>query len=100
MKIISRHGLLLRISIVFFSLTIASNAFALSYSSVYQFDNGTGYQPTGALIKASNGLLYGMTSGGGASGNGVLFKYNTITNTQTKLFDFDGNNGANPYGTH
>ena len=46
------------------------------------------------LCQASNGKLYGMTSRGGAQG-GVIFEYDTITNTYTKYIDFDDyNNGS------
>jgi uncharacterized repeat protein (TIGR03803 family) len=38
--------------------------------------NGDGYKPTGDLI-LDNGILYGTTSGGGAAGNGTVFKLNT-----------------------
>jgi len=60
---------------------------------------GNGAYPFGSLIEASDGKLYGMTREGGTSGNGVLFSYDPITSTFTKLLDFDGtNNGRYPYG--
>ena len=36
------------------------------------------------LCQASNGKLYGMTSGGGSNSYGVLFEYDPSTNTFTK----------------
>ena len=46
-------------------------------SSVYRklkdFDDSDGIQPAGSLVQAGNGKLYGMTSGGGSTGGGVLF---------------------------
>ena len=59
-----------------------------------------GKNPEGGLYEASNGLLYGMTSRGGANDLGVLYSYDPSTNTLIKLFDFDGTtNGSLPYGT-
>ena len=53
----------------------------------------------GSLIQASDGKLYGMTSGGGSSGNGVIFSFDPSAATYTKLKDFDGNDGMNPLGS-
>ncbi|HBG70540.1 MAG: hypothetical protein A2W93_03735 [Bacteroidetes bacterium GWF2_43_63] len=60
----------------------------------------TGRNPFGSLMLASNGLLYGLTSGGGASNSGVLFEFNPATGILIKKWDFDGTvTGKNPYGT-
>ncbi|HEY1899933.1 MAG TPA: choice-of-anchor tandem repeat GloVer-containing protein [Steroidobacteraceae bacterium] len=37
---------------------------------------GDGQNPNGSLIQGSDGSLYGLTPGGGANGNGTLFKIN------------------------
>ncbi|MCD4682901.1 MAG: T9SS type A sorting domain-containing protein, partial [Bacteroidales bacterium] len=73
---------------------------AKTYSVIYDFDwYNTGGSPRGSLIQASNGNLYGMTNYGTASSYGALFGYDPVTNTYTKLHDFDGiNYGSNPYG--
>ncbi len=55
-----------------------------------------GSYPSGSLVKASNGLLYGMTSLGGANGFGTLFEYNSGTTTLTKKIDFNSANGSLP----
>jgi len=70
-------------------------------SSVYikklDFDGtGKGSNPRGALVQATDGMLYGTTSSGGAHGKGVLFQYNPITSSYSKKFDFDGTNGISP----
>lgn len=67
---------------------------------VKKFDFGTtnGEWPVGALMQASNGKLYGMTSSGGANNSGVLFEYDHITNTFAKKLDFNKTNGAAPRG--
>lgn len=41
---------------------------------LHEFDCFDGYQPRGALLQASNGLLYGTTSGGGTGGYGTVFR--------------------------
>ena len=68
---------------------------------VYSFDGTNGAYPNGSLIKAANGKLYGLTSGGGDNDKGVIFEYDyqPLPAVYTKLVDFDGTNGANPYGS-
>jgi uncharacterized repeat protein (TIGR03803 family) len=56
----------------------------LNFNSV----NGAG--PDGSLIQASNGLLYGMTPGGGSNNSGVLFSYNPVTYKDSVLYNFGG----------
>ena len=71
-----------------------------TYTKVFDFD-GTqnGEYPTGSLLQASNELVYGLASEGGANDFGVLFEYNCDSNTFTKKIDFDGvNNGKHPLG--
>ena len=43
--------------------------------------------------------LWGMTNSGGTYANGVIFSYNTSTNSYNTKFNFDGNNGAIPKGS-
>ena len=70
------------------------------YSKKHDFDiTLTGANPYGSLIQASNGLLYGMSSSGGAQQGGTLFSYAPATGTVSKLYDFNTLSGANPYGT-
>ncbi|MGP8215329.1 MAG: choice-of-anchor tandem repeat GloVer-containing protein, partial [Bacteroidia bacterium] len=52
-----------------------------------------------ALIKATDGLYYGMTAEGGINNDGVIFSYDSATKAYTELFEFNGQNGANPYGS-
>lgn len=59
-----------------------------------------GEYPYGGLTVAANGKLYGMTSSGGANGNGVLFEYDPSTGTLIKKADFTSAiTGSNPQGT-
>ena len=45
-----------------------------------------------------NGKFYGVTSGGGKYGYGVIFEWDSATNVYTKKFDFDGTTGGTPWG--
>lgn len=72
------------------------------YKEVYQFPNGQtelGIHPFGNLLAASNGKLYGTTRMGGTNSSGVIFEYDPLSDTYTKLFDFDATSGTNPEGT-
>ena len=51
------------------------------------FTSAGGSFPVTAPILANNGNLYGLTSGGGASGAGVIYEYNPTTNVYTKKMD-------------
>ena len=65
---------------------------------LYSFtgDADGGY-PYAGLIRDSAGNLYGTTSSGGASGQGVVFELDT-TGTETVLYSFTtGADGAFPY---
>jgi len=53
------------------------------------FDLTSGAYPSGDLFLAPNGKLYGMTSEGGASNAGVIFEYDTESNTFSKKVDLD-----------
>jgi uncharacterized repeat protein (TIGR03803 family) len=43
--------------------------------------------------------LYGLTTGGGTGGLGCVFKIKPDGTGLTKLIDFNGTNGSNPYGS-
>ncbi len=63
-----------------------------------QADNGI--KPMGSLIQASNKKLYGMTSAGGANGNGVLFEYDPWNEIYVDEVDFYwANKGSDPFGS-
>jgi uncharacterized repeat protein (TIGR03803 family) len=47
------------------------------YVDLHDFDSlATGTVPNGSLTLDSDGKLYGLTSAGGANGNGIIFSYN------------------------
>jgi uncharacterized repeat protein (TIGR03803 family) len=68
-----------------------------TYTVEFNFDTATGFGPLGSLFQAQNGLLYGLTSKGGANGGGTLFSYAIGTNYVTKLVDLPAD--AQPYGS-
>jgi uncharacterized repeat protein (TIGR03803 family) len=72
-----------------------------TYIKRFNFINlESGRYPLGSLIEASNGKLYGMTSGGGQYYFGVLFEFSPTTNTFNKIIDFKSiDNGETPYGS-
>jgi uncharacterized repeat protein (TIGR03803 family) len=71
------------------------------YTKKYFFDYAIkGVEPTGFLIQADNGKLYGLTSDGGLCNYGVLFEWDPATDTYTKKIDFNwAEDGANPEGS-
>ncbi len=69
------------------------------YSTLHHFDGALlGKNPSGGLIEASNGKLYGMTWMGGTSGDGILFEFDLTSNVMTKKVDFNSTLGAKPNG--
>jgi len=54
-----------------------------------------GELPTGGLTQATDGNLYGETSGGGSSNDGVLFSLTTAGNYSV-IYAFQGSTGAGP----
>ena len=79
-------------------------------TSLHSFDGTDGFEPTGGLVQASDGNLYGTTFAGGANnvpactvppynyvGCGTVFKI-TPGGTLTTLHSFDGTDGFNPNG--
>jgi uncharacterized repeat protein (TIGR03803 family) len=81
---------------VIFEYDIATN----TITKKIDFTGANGESPTGNLVQASNGKLYGMTERGGANTIGVLFEYDPTTNVYAKKIDFNGTvNGGTPNGS-
>jgi uncharacterized repeat protein (TIGR03803 family) len=60
--------------------------------------NGTnGINPTGGLLEARNGILYGTTLSGGISSMGVLYSFDPLTDSLKALVNFNGTNGSGSY---
>ncbi|MGP8215382.1 MAG: choice-of-anchor tandem repeat GloVer-containing protein [Bacteroidia bacterium] len=69
---------------------------------LYNFgtNSNDGSDATGSLIQSLHGTLYGMTNKGGANGDGIIFKCDTLGN-ETVLYSFgtNSNDGLTPYGS-
>src|SRR5258707_5922390 len=62
----------------------------------FSFDGTDGAIPDAGFLLGRNGLLYGTTSTGGASGSGEVFRLNSQTGAVTVLHSFAGSDGASP----
>ncbi len=81
---------------VIFEYDIATN----TITKKVDFTGANGASPTGNLVQAPNGKLYGVTERGGANTIGVLFEYDPATNGYAKKLDFNGTvNGGTPNGS-
>jgi|GEM_PF-6150507 len=67
--------------------------FAFAFNDTLE---GTGCY--GGLLAASNGMIYGTSSGGGLYSKGVIFEINPATGAYNKKWDFNGTNGNFPLG--
>jgi uncharacterized repeat protein (TIGR03803 family) len=57
---------------------------------IHIFDNlGGPYQPNGSLIQAKNGMLYGVTTSGGAHNAGFVYQI-TVSGTFQSMYDLPG----------
>ena len=84
--------------------SVSAPSYASSPTTILSFDGTDGATPTGGLIVNSSGDLFGVTSAGGANGNGVVFELeNTGTasapsyaSTPSVFESFDATNGSTP----
>lgn len=78
-----------------FSFDPATNTFAKLMD--FNFGGADGYDPSGSLVQAKDGKLYGIADQGGIDQNldaGTLFSFDPVTNTFAKLLDFGLENSA------
>ena len=75
------------------------NPFTSTYTKKIDLDSVQGSNPSGSLMQASDGNMYGMTNLGGVNNMGVLFQYNPNTSAYTKKLDFNMANGGFPFGS-
>ena len=66
------------------------------YLPLHYFDSINGRLPLNSLLEADNGLFYGVAMRGGINDLGILFSFDPLTNTFSKLLDFNGFNGKYP----
>ncbi|MEO8617391.1 MAG: choice-of-anchor tandem repeat GloVer-containing protein [Luteolibacter sp.] len=65
------------------------------YTVLRNFADLTGTQPSGTLVKGTDGLLYGATVNGGVNGLGTVYKI-TTAGAHTLLASFTGETGVAP----
>ena len=66
----------------------------------YNFGNGTdASRPSGALIRANNGLYYGLTWAGGTTDSGAIFSYDISNDNEIVLHSFGPGDGKTPFGS-
>ncbi len=81
---------------VLFEFDLENNEYNL-IESFNEAANGKG--PTGNLIQANNGKIYGTATVGGDYYNGVIFEYNIEEDSLKKVFDFNwAEDGRYPIG--
>lgn len=72
------------------------------FTDVYDFDSTHGAYPYLDRLALVGSVLYGTTQSGGTNGDGVIWSYNTSTNTFSVVYNFNNNspsyNGYSPYG--
>jgi uncharacterized repeat protein (TIGR03803 family) len=66
------------------------------YYSLQSLDQTLGRLPFGGLMRAGNGMLYGLTSSGGDYDLGTLFLYDPLGFYFNRLHSFDGPGGRSP----
>ena len=62
-------------------------------SVVHNFETTPGQRPTGGLVLANNGKLYGGTNYGGLYGSGVIFAYNPSDGSYEVIENLDSASG-------
>ncbi len=66
-----------------------------AYSTLYSFDGTTGLIPEVTLLQHTNGLLYGLTNGGGPFDFGVFYSFDVVgLKPSVKLIPTTGGVGA------
>jgi uncharacterized repeat protein (TIGR03803 family) len=72
-----------------------------NFAMKFSFTSPNGIHPSGKLIAAPDGKLYGKTNEGGthADNGGTFFSYEPVAETFEKLNDFGGEFGSKPYGS-
>jgi uncharacterized repeat protein (TIGR03803 family) len=86
-----------------YSVIFSFDPSSSTYKKLKDFDyHTTGAHPSGSLMQAKDGKLYGMTHEGGYADAGVIFSFDPSSSTYTTVKDFDGSygeNGAYPTGS-
>ncbi len=67
-----------------------------AYQSFTWHDTTNPWEPSCTLLKASNGLLYGMSQAGGNGDSGTIYSFDVSTNTMKTLYPFHLRSGTFP----
>ena len=71
-----------------------------NFTTLLNFNAITGGNPHAVSLVSDGSFLYGMTTDGGANGDGTIFKIQPDGTAVTKLFDFDSTiTGNHPLGS-
>jgi uncharacterized repeat protein (TIGR03803 family) len=86
---------------VVFELAKTDNGYAKAPTVLAVFSGPNGQNPIGSLVTDAAGDLFGVTTYGGASGDGTVFEIvknaGGFDGTPVTLANFTGADGANPY---
>jgi uncharacterized repeat protein (TIGR03803 family) len=84
--------------ILLFAFIGYSHTANAQYTKLLDFNGTNGKNPYGSLM-SDGSFLYGMTTYGGANGNGTIFKIKPDGTGYATLLDFNGTNGMYPEGS-
>lgn len=92
---VTRNGGAYDIGVIF-----SFNPYTSDFAKLKDFNGslGIGLWPNGSLFQATDGKLYGTSSQGGVANGGILFSFDLVSATTTKLKDFTNENGKLPIG--
>jgi uncharacterized repeat protein (TIGR03803 family) len=68
-----------------------------TFSKLHDFDATVGLYPGSSLSQATDGNLYGVVNTGGDYNMGSIFSFDPENAVYKKVFDFNGQTGANPF---
>jgi len=70
---------------------IAFNPSTSVYTIKHHFKyDGNGASPTGKLVQAKDGKLYGLTQGGGVNSKGVIYSFDPVTSNYILIYSLNG----------
>ena len=80
-------------------IIFSMNADGTTFTKLHEFTDAEGYQPSGKLLEASDGKLYGACRHGGANGLGSLYRIDKNGNNFTIIYSYPVfDNGYSPVG--
>jgi uncharacterized repeat protein (TIGR03803 family) len=80
------------------SIAIPASLAGQSYLVIHSLAVAEGNSPQSALVQDAGGVLYGTAAQSGAHGSGSIFRLDADGDNFDDIHDFDGTDGANPFG--